>query len=158
MVECLSGDSDITTNYQDYFSLPVLKMIQIYNRNTNVRNLYKKLPYSGSELYQPSEGRLSAKLVPTYFADRGSRVARTMDPYGRILGFLDLSRYFYSFSSNSSFVFYSHIQKTNFRFSPVLSSERALYLKKKESNCHSKKCKIWSSAPKGAQHQDELAD
>jgi hypothetical protein len=32
---------------------------------------------------------------------------------------------------------------------PVLSSERVSYTKKKESNCHWKKCKIWSSAPKG---------
>jgi hypothetical protein len=33
---------------------------------------------------------------------------------------------------------------------PVLSSERAHYMKRKEStcNCYSKKCKIWSSAPR----------
>jgi hypothetical protein len=31
-----------------------------------------------------------------------------------------------------------------------LASERAPHMKKKESNCHSKKCKIWSSAQKGA--------
>jgi hypothetical protein len=43
-------------------------------------------------------------------------------------------------------------------YRPVLSSERAPYLKMKESNCHSKKCNIWSSAPKEARHQDELAD
>jgi hypothetical protein len=41
-------------------------------------------------------------------------------------------------------------------YRPVLSSEKAHYMKK-ESNCHSKKCKIWSPAPNGAWHQDELA-
>jgi hypothetical protein len=48
-------------------------------------------PEFASELYRPSDRRLSAKLVPT-FADRGCRV---MNPYGRILGFLDRSRYFF---------------------------------------------------------------
>jgi hypothetical protein len=50
---------------------------------------------SGSELYRPSDRPLSTKLVPT-FADRGCRVVSAMDPYGRILGFLDRIRY-YSF-------------------------------------------------------------
>jgi CBS-domain-containing membrane protein len=36
--------------------------------------------------------RLSAKLVPT-FADRGCHVVSVTDPYGRILGFIDRSRY-----------------------------------------------------------------
>jgi hypothetical protein len=39
-----------------------------------------------SELYRPSERRLSAKLVPT-FTDRGCHVVSVTDPYGRILGF-----------------------------------------------------------------------
>jgi hypothetical protein len=43
-------------------------------------------------------------------------------------------------------------------YRPVLSSERAPCMKNKESNCHSNKCNIWSLAPKGARHQDELAD
>jgi hypothetical protein len=30
-------------------------------------------------------------------------------------------------------------------------------MRNKESNCHSNKCNIWSPAPKGARHQDELA-
>jgi hypothetical protein len=46
------------------------------------------LPESASEL------RLSAKLVPT-FVDRGRHVVSVTDPYGRILGFLDRSRYFF---------------------------------------------------------------
>jgi hypothetical protein len=55
----------------------------------------KKKPWNESaiELYRPSDSRLSAKLVPT-FADRGCHVVNVTDPYGRILGFLDLSRYF----------------------------------------------------------------
>jgi hypothetical protein len=49
---------------------------------------------SVSELYQPSDHPLSAKLVPT-FADRWCRVVTAADPYGRNLGFLDRSRYFF---------------------------------------------------------------
>jgi hypothetical protein len=49
-----------------------------------------KTPWSesASELYRPSDRRLSAKLVPI-FADRGCHVVGVKDPYGRILGFLD---------------------------------------------------------------------
>jgi hypothetical protein len=43
-------------------------------------------------------------------------------------------------------------------YRPVLSSERAPYMKNKESNSHSNKCNIWSLAPKGARLQDELSD
>jgi hypothetical protein len=55
----------------------------------------KQTPWSesASELYRPSNRRLSAKSLPT-FADRGCHVVSVMDPYGRILGFLDRSRYF----------------------------------------------------------------
>jgi hypothetical protein len=48
---------------------------------------------SASELYLPSDRRLLAKWLPT-FADGGCHVVRVTDPYGRILGFLDRSRYF----------------------------------------------------------------
>jgi hypothetical protein len=51
-------------------------------------------PESASELHRPSDRRLLAKLLPT-FADRGYHVVSVMDPYGRILGFLDRSRYFF---------------------------------------------------------------
>jgi hypothetical protein len=47
-----------------------------------------------SELYRPSDRRLSAKLVPT-FADRGCRVISSTDPLGRILDFLDRNRYYF---------------------------------------------------------------
>jgi hypothetical protein len=52
--------------------------------------LKKNTPWSesASELCRPSDRRLLAKLVPT-FADRGSHVVSVMDPYGRILDFLD---------------------------------------------------------------------
>jgi CBS-domain-containing membrane protein len=57
--------------------------------------LIKKIetPWSESarELYQPSDRRLSAKSLPT-FADKGCHVVSVMDPYGRILGFIDRSR------------------------------------------------------------------
>jgi hypothetical protein len=48
---------------------------------------------SASELYRPSDRRFSAIWLPT-FADRGCHVVSVTDPYGRILGFLDRSRYF----------------------------------------------------------------
>jgi hypothetical protein len=48
---------------------------------------------SASELYRQSDRRLSAKWLPT-FADRGCHVVSVTDPSGRILGFLDRSRYF----------------------------------------------------------------
>jgi hypothetical protein len=55
----------------------------------------KQTPWSesASELYRPSDRRLSAKLLPTC-EDRGCHVVSVTDPYGRILGFLYRSRYF----------------------------------------------------------------
>jgi hypothetical protein len=50
------------------------------------------LPESASELYRPSDRRLSAKSV-TNVADRGCHVVSVTDPYARILGFLDKNRY-----------------------------------------------------------------
>jgi hypothetical protein len=51
-------------------------------------------PESVNELYQPSDRRLSEKLVIN-FADRGCCVVSVTDLYGRILGFLDRSRYYF---------------------------------------------------------------
>jgi hypothetical protein len=51
-------------------------------------------PNSASDLCQPSDRRLSAKLVPN-FADRGCHIVSVTDPYGRIFGFLDRSRCFF---------------------------------------------------------------
>jgi hypothetical protein len=60
----------------------------------NKQQTTARWPESAIELYWSSHRRLSAKLMPT-FADRGCRVVSTMDPHGRILGFIDRSRYFY---------------------------------------------------------------
>jgi hypothetical protein len=47
-----------------------------------------------SELYRPSDRRLSAKLVPT-FADRGRHMVSVTNSYSRIHGFLYWSRYIF---------------------------------------------------------------
>jgi hypothetical protein len=56
----------------------------------------KQTPWSESvsELHRPSDRPLSAKLVPT-FVDRWRHVVSVTDPYGRILRFLDRSRYLF---------------------------------------------------------------
>jgi hypothetical protein len=56
----------------------------------------KQTPWSefASELYRPSDRRLSAKWLPT-FTDRGCHMVSVTDPYVRILGFLDRSRYLF---------------------------------------------------------------
>jgi hypothetical protein len=60
-----------------------------------LRCLRKKLRgLSPRANYRPSDCRLSTMLVPT-FADRGCHMVSVTDPYGRILGFLDRSRYFF---------------------------------------------------------------
>jgi hypothetical protein len=71
--------------------------ISVMQQEMIVVSYYKKQspwPESASELYQPSDRHLSAKLVQT-FADRGCHVVSVTDPYGQILSFL---------KSNSSFV------------------------------------------------------
>jgi hypothetical protein len=50
-------------------------------------------PEYASKLYWPSDCCLLANSVPT-FVDTGCHMVSVMDPYGRILGFLDQSRYF----------------------------------------------------------------
>jgi hypothetical protein len=46
------------------------------------------------ELYRPSDRHLQEKLVTT-LVDKGCHVISVTDSYGRILGFLDLIRYFF---------------------------------------------------------------
>jgi hypothetical protein len=67
-----------------------------YNPGLLYCNKLKKTKLRGlaSELYRPSYRRLSAKLVAT-FLDTGCDVVSVTNPYGRILGFLDLSCYFF---------------------------------------------------------------
>jgi hypothetical protein len=50
-------------------------------------------PSLHTELYRPSDCRLSAKLVPTS-DDRECHTVSVTDPYGRNLRFLDRCRYF----------------------------------------------------------------
>jgi hypothetical protein len=51
-------------------------------------------PESANDLYRPRDRRLSAKVVPT-FTDKACRVLNETDLYGRILRFLDQSRYYF---------------------------------------------------------------
>jgi hypothetical protein len=53
-----------------------------------LQNKHTPWSESASELYRPSDRRLSAKLV-SIFADRECHVVSVTDPYGRILDFLD---------------------------------------------------------------------
>jgi hypothetical protein len=78
-----------TKNYHFY-----LKYVPLF-LNISTLKKKKKTPWSesASELYRPKDHRLSAKWLPT-FADKGCHVVSVKDPYGRILGFLDRSRYF----------------------------------------------------------------
>jgi hypothetical protein len=57
------------------------------------RFCFKKTPWpeSASELYRPSDRRRSDCQLS---ADRECQAVSVTDPYGRILGFLDRSRYF----------------------------------------------------------------
>jgi hypothetical protein len=54
-----------------------LKLVSV--NSTFYSNVLTKTFSSASELYQPSDRRLSAKLVPT-FADRGCRVVSATEP------------------------------------------------------------------------------
>jgi hypothetical protein len=51
-------------------------------------------PKSVGELFRPRDCRLSAKLVPTFEYKR-CHVVGVTDPYGRILGFIDLEPLFF---------------------------------------------------------------
>jgi hypothetical protein len=72
-----------------------MKEVSMQSMHTNTNKQTKRTPWpeSASELYRPSDRRLSAKSLPT-FADKDFHVVSVTDPYGRILGFLDRNRYF----------------------------------------------------------------
>jgi hypothetical protein len=70
---------------------PARKMLPEYSLQH--KKLNTPWPESESELYRPSDRRLSAKLEPTC-EDRGCHVVSVTNPYGCNLGFLDRSRYF----------------------------------------------------------------
>jgi hypothetical protein len=59
--------------------------------NGDIKKKRNRWSESVSELYRPSDHRLSIKLVPN-FAYRGCQVS-VADTYGRILGFLHRNRY-----------------------------------------------------------------
>jgi hypothetical protein len=66
-------------------------------RRINVASILKlKTPWpeSARQLYRLSDRRLSAKLAPN-FTYRGFHVVSVTDPYDRIFGFLDRSRYIF---------------------------------------------------------------
>jgi hypothetical protein len=71
-------------------------------KERNIDSNNKKTPWSesASELYRPSDRRLSANLVQT-FKDRGCHMVSVADPYGHILDFLNLEPLLFlpSFSS-----------------------------------------------------------
>jgi hypothetical protein len=56
------------------------------------KNKQTPWPQSASELYQPGDRRLSAKIVPT-FAYRGCYMVSVTNNYGRILELLDRGTY-----------------------------------------------------------------
>jgi hypothetical protein len=60
----------------------------------HIQHIITQWSESASELYRPSGRRLSVKWLPT-FTDRECHVVSVTDPYGRILGFLDRSLYFF---------------------------------------------------------------
>jgi hypothetical protein len=73
----------------------VIDLLPSNGKNIHRPKTNKQTPWSesASELYRPSDRRLSAKSLPT-FADGGCHMVSATYPYGRILGFLDRSRYF----------------------------------------------------------------
>jgi hypothetical protein len=107
----------IIRDFDDFFQYSLLKSIsrfisfpivhqrpliyvqpQIYFNKLHLFKCTKKnwtpWPESASELYRPSDHRLSTKLA-TAFAGRGCHVVSVTDPYVRILWFLDRSRNFF---------------------------------------------------------------
>jgi hypothetical protein len=92
---CPTVQTWITYWYYLMFVTAVFTNMEIPGYINSVIKKLKKTPWSesASELCRQSERRLSAKWLPT-FADRECYVVSVTDPYGRILGFLDRSRYF----------------------------------------------------------------
>jgi hypothetical protein len=91
-----SARADVPMTYLSYFMLEANVTCPHKSHDMAHCILGNQTPWpeSASELYRPSDHRLLAKLVPT-FADRGCHVFNVTDPPGRILDFLDRSRYFF---------------------------------------------------------------
>jgi alpha-acetolactate decarboxylase len=73
------------TNSEITYSV-FLSVQELFNNNKKTNK--NQIPWleSASKLYQLSNSRLSAKLVPT-FVNRGCRMVSATDPYCRILDF-----------------------------------------------------------------------
>jgi hypothetical protein len=87
-----------TANTAPSFGPLIMHVFPLREWTTYVRHLiclFKNLktPWFASELYRPSDRHLSAKWLPT-FADRVCHVVSVTVPYGRIVYFIDRSRYF----------------------------------------------------------------
>jgi hypothetical protein len=94
------GDRDFTSNYSlqtccgtEPATGPMPMRVGHLFR-VNLPDKQTLWPESASELYRPSDRRLSAKLKPT-FTVRGCHVVGVTDPYDRNLGFQDRSSYFF---------------------------------------------------------------
>jgi hypothetical protein len=79
-----------------YILLSVTCLLVNYFPSTLLHGPIKQTPWpeSASKLYRLSDICLLAKLVPT-FADKWCHMVRVTDPYDRILGSPDWSRYFF---------------------------------------------------------------
>jgi hypothetical protein len=81
-----------SVNRRDIVICACLLLHKFHMRSDSDSSHRSILGKSASELYRPSDRSLSGKLVPT-FADRGCNVVSVMDPFDRILDFLDRGRY-----------------------------------------------------------------
>jgi hypothetical protein len=87
---CLSANSQNTAQLSKKSTTKqfIHLSVPFFLRTANHKPYQKKTPRpeSASELYRPSNRRLSANLVPA-FAERRCHVVSVTDPFGRILGF-----------------------------------------------------------------------
>jgi hypothetical protein len=86
--------STVQVIFSRYNNCAILAPKMLLSQLLKLKKLKTPWHETASELYRPNVGRLSAKLVST-FADTWCYVGSMTDPYGRILGFLDRSRYFF---------------------------------------------------------------
>jgi hypothetical protein len=88
--------SGITTIYEYRVRMTILQILYTHAISLHYVTEKKKLiwPESMSKPHQPCNHHLSAKLVSTS-VEKGCHMVSLTHPYGRILGFLDRSRYFF---------------------------------------------------------------
>jgi hypothetical protein len=90
------GSKILSTKYWSRFyrNRPWQQLFKVFIAYKIYTNKQTPWSESASELHRPSDRRLSANWLPT-FVDRRCHVVSVTDPYGCILGFLDLSRYYF---------------------------------------------------------------